>query len=137
MTALPCVTVKLRRPMSELGHFRPNWALRAMSGLHPVSDRTADIAGGPFRANSGLILTVVLHTSRSALGQVLRDSHQATPNRVMASRPRCLAHSSIQNRVTIRCARVLRSRLAPCVKSWLQCQADRSVTTGSFWQGAH
>src|SRR5882757_5156957 len=37
---------------------------------------------------------------------------QAKPNRVMANRLRCLAHSSTQNRVAIRCARVLRSRLA-------------------------
>jgi len=37
--------------MSQMGHSRPNWTVRAMSCLPPDSDRTADIVGGPVRAS--------------------------------------------------------------------------------------
>jgi hypothetical protein len=36
-----------------MGQKLPNRLLRPMSGLPPGSDRTADIAGGPVRANTG------------------------------------------------------------------------------------
>jgi hypothetical protein len=46
---------QFRQLMSELGHSRPKWAVRTMSGLPPASDRIADIAGGPFRSSNGLM----------------------------------------------------------------------------------
>jgi len=44
-------------PMSESGQSRPKWLVRPHVRFTPVSDRTADIAGGPVRANTGSSLS--------------------------------------------------------------------------------
>jgi hypothetical protein len=38
--------------MSVVGQSRPNWAVRGHVRFPPDSDQTADVAGGPFRANT-------------------------------------------------------------------------------------
>jgi hypothetical protein len=45
----PLVLAIPSRCLADMGHSRPKWAVH---GLPPVSDRTADIAGGRFRAMS-------------------------------------------------------------------------------------
>jgi hypothetical protein len=66
----------------------------------------------------------------------LRAPRGAQDEFVLAAIP-LLGAPSIQNRVTIRCAIVLRLRLArPASRAECNVRADRSVTTGSFWQGA-
>jgi hypothetical protein len=40
------------RCLADMGHSRPNWTVRVR--FPPVSDRTANIAGRPFRAKSRL-----------------------------------------------------------------------------------
>ena len=66
--------------MSELGHSRPKGAVHPMR-FPPVSDQTADIVGGPFRARLG-------HDRPRHLILALRERHCAGAVLVSLARTR-------------------------------------------------